>query len=74
MATLAAGTGVKRERANLLGLPLRLNAVNQRRLANFKANKRAYWSLVLFAVLFVLTLFAELIATGRLRCPDTPAG
>ncbi|MGI9509248.1 MAG: ABC transporter permease [Geminicoccaceae bacterium] len=59
------GQRVKRERASLLGLPLRLNAVNQRRLANFKANKRAYWSLVIFAVLFVLTLFAELIANDK---------
>ena len=41
----------RREWASLLGVPLRLNPVNQRRLANFKANKRAYWSLVLFVAL-----------------------
>lgn len=55
----------RREPASLLGIPLRLNAVNQRRLANFKDNKRAYWSLVLFVVLFLLTLFAELIANDK---------
>jgi microcin C transport system permease protein len=55
----------RRERAQLLGIPLRLNPVNQRRLANFKANKRAYWSLVIFSILFVLTLFAELIANDK---------
>ena len=51
MATLAAGSpsgGTIKRRAGprSSALPLRLNAVNQRRLANFKANKRAYWSLV----------------------------
>ena len=65
MATLLAGTQIRRERANLLGMPLRLNAVNQRRLATFKANKRAYWSLALFTLLFVVTLFAELIANDK---------
>jgi microcin C transport system permease protein len=55
----------RREWASLLGVPLRLNPVNQRRLANFKANKRAYWSLVLFVALFVVTLFAELIANDK---------
>ncbi len=55
----------RREWTSLLGVPLRLNQVNQRRLANFKANKRAYWSLVLFAMLFILTLFAELIANDK---------
>jgi len=69
MATMTADVqtegAVRRERATLLGLPLRLNAVNQRRLANFKANKRAYWSLVLFVILFVFTLFAELIANDK---------
>ncbi len=32
---------------------------------NFKANRRGYWSLWIFLVLFVLTLFAELIANDR---------
>ena len=40
-----------------------LSPLTARRLANFKANKRGYWSLWLFAVLFILTLFAEFLVT-----------
>jgi len=69
MATAAieqgGGKGIRRSRESLIGIPLRLNAVNQRRLSNFKANKRAYWSLVIFVVLFLVTLFAELIANDK---------
>jgi microcin C transport system permease protein len=43
----------------------RLSPINERRLANFKANKRGYWSLWIFLILFVLTLFAELIANEK---------
>lgn len=43
----------------------RLSPINQRRLETFKRNRRGYWSLWLFLVLFVLTLFAELIANDR---------
>lgn len=42
-----------------------LSPVNRRRLDNFKANKRGYWSFWIFMVLFVLSLFAELIANDR---------
>jgi microcin C transport system permease protein len=44
---------------------MRLSPLNQRRLANFRANRRGHASLWIFAVLFVLTLFAELIANDR---------
>jgi microcin C transport system permease protein len=44
---------------------VKLSPINERRWANFKANRRGYWSLVIFLVLFVLTLFAELIANDR---------
>jgi len=44
---------------------LRISPLNQRRWLNFKANRRGYWSLWIFLVLFVLTLFAELIANDR---------
>ena len=37
----------------------------KRRFANFRANKRGYWSSVLFVILFVLSLFAEFIANDR---------
>ncbi|MDE0254309.1 MAG: ABC transporter permease, partial [Rhodospirillaceae bacterium] len=43
----------------------RITPVTARRLANFRANRRGYWSLWIFAALFVLSLFAELIANDR---------
>jgi microcin C transport system permease protein len=43
----------------------RLSPLNQRRWQNFKANRRGYWSLWIFLVLFVVTLFAEFIANDR---------
>lgn len=36
-----------------------------RRLANFRANRRGFWSLWIFLALFVLSLFAEVIANDR---------
>lgn len=42
-----------------------LSPLNRRRLSNFKANKRGYWSLVIFSILFVIALFAELVANDR---------
>ncbi|WP_068108699.1 ABC transporter permease [Tropicimonas marinistellae] len=42
-----------------------LSPLNQRRWRNFKRNRRAYWSLIIFAVLFGLSLFAEYIANDR---------
>jgi len=42
-----------------------LSPLNQRRLHNFKKNRRGYWSLWIFLVLFALSLFAELLANDR---------
>ncbi|HVY19519.1 MAG TPA: ABC transporter permease [Bauldia sp.] len=42
-----------------------LSPINQRRLANFRKNRRGTWSLVIFIVIFVLTLFAEFISNDR---------
>ncbi len=42
-----------------------LSPLNQRRWQNFKANRRGYWSLWLFLVLFVISLFAEFIANDK---------
>ncbi|MGB0921802.1 MAG: ABC transporter permease [Alphaproteobacteria bacterium] len=42
-----------------------LSPLNQRRLKNFTANRRGYWSLWLFLLVFVVTLFAELIANDK---------
>ena len=44
---------------------LRLSPLNQRRLANFKANRRGYISLWIFLVLFGLSLFSEFIANDK---------
>jgi len=42
-----------------------LSPIARRRWQNFKANRRGYWSLWIFLVLFVLSLFAEFIANDR---------
>ncbi len=44
---------------------LRMSPLNRRRWQNFKANRRGYWSLWIFLVLFGLSLFAEFIANDR---------
>jgi microcin C transport system permease protein len=49
----------------VVGPRLDLSPINRRRWENFKANRRGYWSLWIFLVLFVLSLFAELIANDR---------
>ena len=45
--------------------PLGLSPLNRRRWQNFKSNRRGYWSLWVFLILFVVSLFAELIANDR---------
>jgi microcin C transport system permease protein len=42
-----------------------LSPLNQRRWANFRANRRSFWSLIIFCVLFGLSLGAELIANDK---------
>ncbi|MBE0412198.1 ABC transporter permease [Yoonia sp.] len=44
---------------------IRLSPLNQRRWRNFKRNRRATWSLIIFGVLFGLSLFAEFIANDK---------
>ena len=44
---------------------MNLTPLTQRRLANFRANRRGYWSLWIFLGLFVASLFAELIANDQ---------
>ena len=44
---------------------IKLNPLNQRRWENFCLNRRAYWSLWLFLIIFLLTLLAELIANDK---------
>ena len=43
----------------------RITPIARRRLINFRANKRGYWSLWIFLTLFFLSLFAEMIANDR---------
>ena len=42
-----------------------LSELNRRRWRNFRRNKRAFWSLVIFAVLFVTAMCAELVANDK---------
>jgi microcin C transport system permease protein len=44
---------------------MRLTPLQQRRLANFKANRRAFWSLWIFLALFLVTLCAEFVANDN---------
>jgi microcin C transport system permease protein len=42
-----------------------MSPLNARRWRNFKSNKRAFWSLILFSILFGLSLFAEVLANDK---------
>jgi microcin C transport system permease protein len=44
---------------------MKLNPINQRRLAAFKSNKRALWSSIIFMAIFLLSLAAEFIANDK---------
>jgi microcin C transport system permease protein len=46
-------------------LGMRITPITRRRLHNFKANRRGFWSLWLFLILFTVSLFAEFIANDR---------
>jgi microcin C transport system permease protein len=43
----------------------RITPLTRRRIENFKANRRGFWSLWLFLTLFVVSLFAEFVANDR---------
>jgi microcin C transport system permease protein len=47
------------------GRRLMVSPLNKRRWANFKTNRRGYWSLWIFLVLFFVTLCAEFIANDK---------
>lgn len=42
-----------------------LSPLTRRRLANFRANRRGFWSLWLFAAMFFLSMGAELVANDK---------
>ena len=44
---------------------MKLNKIDQRRWRNFKQNKRAFWSLIIFTICFLISLCAEFIANDR---------
>ena len=43
----------------------KLSKLNQRRLNNFKSNKRGYYSFLIFSFLFFVSLFADFIANEK---------
>jgi ABC-type microcin C transport system permease subunit YejE len=43
----------------------RLSPVNQARWARFRHNRRGYWSLWIFAVIFILSMCSELVANDK---------
>ena len=52
-----------------------LSPTNKRRWANFKANRRGYWSLWIFMVLFIATASESRRVTGEIRTkPDVDQG
>ena len=44
---------------------MKLSKLNKRRLKNFKANKRGYYSFLVFSFLFTISLFANFIANEK---------
>ncbi|MHA1600877.1 MAG: ABC transporter permease [Alphaproteobacteria bacterium] len=43
----------------------RISPITRRRLRNFQANRRGYWSFWIFLVIFIFSLFAEVIANDK---------
>lgn len=39
--------------------------ITQRRIRSFRQNRRSYWALIIFSLLFFFTLFAEVIANDK---------
>jgi microcin C transport system permease protein len=64
-----AGRGMGRQGRDafvvVLRRRLKFSPINQRRWANFKSNRRGFWSLWLFLALLVMCLFAEVIANDK---------
>ena len=44
---------------------MKMNPLTRERWARFRAHKRGYWSMWIFASLFVISLFAEIIANDK---------
>ncbi len=54
---------LSRQRERVLGVPI--TPLTRRRLANFRKNRRGFWSLWIFLVLFGATLLSEFIANDK---------
>ncbi len=63
--TQSAATARPAPARGLARFGITLTPLNMRRLHNFKANRRGYWALWIFLVIFGLTLFAEFLANDR---------
>jgi microcin C transport system permease protein len=61
MYSLIRGSTLSGGRGDLMAL----SPLNQRRWHNFTRNRRAYWSLWIFAILFGISLFAEFVANDK---------
>ncbi|MFW6138533.1 MAG: ABC transporter permease [Spirochaetota bacterium] len=46
-------------------LDITLSPLTRRRIRNFTHNRRAYWSLVIFLALFIISLFSEFVANDK---------
>ena len=44
---------------------MNISPINKRRFAQFKSNKRGYWSAIIFCCVFFISLFAEFIANDK---------
>ncbi len=55
----------KRSRLSRYADKLTLSPINRRRWQNFKSNRRGYYSFIIFLSLFVISLFAEVIANDK---------
>lgn len=42
-----------------------MSELNRRRWRNFRRNSRAFWSLIIFSIMFVIAMFAELVANDK---------
>ena len=65
IVTPARIPGVELPPAGDVFLGRRITPITRRRIENFKANRRGFWSLWIFLVLFGVSLFAEFVANDR---------
>ena len=62
-AAPAAAPRTPMRRSRFLGMPVA--PLTKRRLDSFRANRRGWWSLWIFLLLFVVSLFAEFVANSK---------